>query len=134
MKFNILKTNNLFLYILLFMFILYFAFILYITTTAIIKSNKMVIENYNDMSLLMNKNDAFCESHRGSSDILEKSCGSLTENNCKNTSCCVFTSDSKCVAGGKNGPTFNTDKNGKTIALNYYYNLNKCYGNKCPNF
>jgi hypothetical protein len=86
------------------------------------------------MPLLMNINDAFCESHRGSSDILEKSCGSLTENNCKNTSCCVFTSNSTCVAGGKNGPTFNTDKNGKTNVLDYYYNLNKCYGNKCPNF
>lgn len=133
MKFNIFKNNNLFLFIFLFGFIWYIIFIIYITTKMIFQSNKMVIENFNDMTLLMNKNDSFCESHRGSSDILEQSCGNLTENNCKSVNCCVWTSNNKCVAGGKNGPTFNTDKNGKTKTLDYYYNLNKCYGNKCPN-
>jgi hypothetical protein len=35
------------------------------------------------------------------------------------------------VAGGARGPTFNTDENGKTNNLDYYYYQNKCYGAKC---
>jgi hypothetical protein len=85
-----------------------------------------------DTSLIINKSDAFCESHRGSSGALDNSCGKLTQNNCNSTSCCVWTSDSKCVAGGANGPTFNTESNGKTKELDYYYFQNKCYGNNCP--
>jgi hypothetical protein len=90
------------------------------------------LSNPPDTSIIMNKNDAFCESHRGSSGTLEKSCGKLTQNNCNSTSCCVWTSDNKCVAGGVKGPTFNTDPNGKTKELDYYYFQNKCYGTKCP--
>lgn len=85
-----------------------------------------------DTSIIMNKSDAFCENHRGSSGTLEESCGRLTQNNCNTTSCCVWTSDQKCAAGTANGPTFNTDSNGKTNPLDYYYFQNKCYGEKCP--
>ena len=85
-----------------------------------------------DTSIIQNKSDAFCEHHRGSSHILEQSCGKLTQDNCNSTSCCVWTSNNKCVAGKANGPTFNTDKNGKTNNLDYYYYQNKCYGSKCP--
>lgn len=77
------------------------------------------------------KSDAFCETERGSSGALDKSCGNLTKNNCNTTSCCVWTSDSKCVAGGIQGPTFNSHSNGKTKKLDYYYFQNKCYGEKC---
>ena len=77
--------------------------------------------------------DAFCESYKGSSGGLNSACGNLTNKNCNATSCCVLTSDKKCVAGNANGPTYNTDNNGKTINLDYYYYQNKCYGNKCPN-
>jgi hypothetical protein len=84
-----------------------------------------------DTSIIQNKSDAFCEHHRGSSHILEQSCGKLTQDNCNSTSCCVWTSNNKCVAGKANGPTFNTDKNGKTNNLDYYYYQNKCYGSKC---
>lgn len=83
-------------------------------------------------SIIVNKSDAFCENHRGSSNILEQSCGELTQDNCNSTSCCVWTSNNKCVAGKANGPTFNSDKNGKTKNLDYYYYQNKCYGAKCP--
>ena len=83
-------------------------------------------------SIIVNKSDAFCENHRGSSHILEQSCGELTQDNCNSTSCCVWTSNNKCVAGKANGPTFNTNKNGKTKNLDYYYYQNKCYGSKCP--
>jgi hypothetical protein len=86
-----------------------------------------------DTSIIINSTDAFCESHRGSSYLLEKSCNKLTKNNCNSTSCCVWTNNDKCVAGNSNGPTFNTDDNGKTQNLDYYYYQNKCYGTKCSN-
>ncbi len=84
-----------------------------------------------DTNIIMNKNDAFCESNRGSSGTLEDSCGKLTQDNCNTTSCCVWTSNNKCMAGNETGPTFNTDSNGKTKDLDYYYFQNKCYGAKC---
>lgn len=83
-------------------------------------------------SIAINANDAFCETHRGSSGSLDGSCGKLTKNNCNSTSCCVWTSNDKCVAGGAGGPTFNTGADGKTTSLDYYYFHNKCHGNKCP--
>jgi len=82
-------------------------------------------------SLTTNKGDAFCESHKGNSNILNKSCNNLSHKNCNATSCCIMTSNNKCVAGNKDGPIFNSDKKGKTINLDYYYYQNKCYGNKC---
>lgn len=123
--------------------LLIFSLIVFINTIGInlnpVKSPKKLLEvvtiegltNKPDTSIIMNKNDAFCESHKGASPILNKSCGKLTQKNCTSTSCCVFTSDSKCVAGGAKGPTFNSDKNGKTVNLDYYYYQNKCYGPKC---
>ena len=57
-------------------------------------------------SIVINSHDAFCESQRGSSGSLDGSCGKLTKNNCNTTSCCIWTSDNKCVAGGVGGPTF----------------------------
>jgi len=85
-----------------------------------------------DNPIMMNKSDAFCESYRGSSGSLDDACGKLTQTNCGSTSCCVWTSDKKCVAGGQGGPTFNSDTKGKTKQLDYYYFQNKCYGEKCP--
>lgn len=70
---------------------------------------------------------AFCDLHIGSSSILNGSCGKLTEKNCNETSCCVFTNN-KCVAGNAKGPTYN---NGNTSTSNYYYQ-NQCYGTNCP--
>ena len=70
---------------------------------------------------------AFCDSYRGSSSTLNGACGKLTEKNCNETSCCVFT-NKKCVAGNVSGPTY---KNRNTNAANYYFK-NKCYGAGCP--
>ena len=72
-------------------------------------------------SIIINSNDAFCQNFRGSSGNLDVACGKMTRNNCNDTSCCVWTSDEKCRAGTANGPTFNSDENGKTRALDYYY-------------
>jgi hypothetical protein len=84
-----------------------------------------------DNLVALTKSDAFCQSHSNSSATLNESCGKLTRNNCNTTSCCVWTSDKKCLAGNSDGPTFNTDKNGKTKTLDYYYFQNKCYGKNC---
>jgi len=83
-----------------------------------------------DTSLIMDANKAFCENNSGAN--LDESCKKLTQNNCRDTSCCIWTSKKKCVAGGENGPLFNTNSNGKTKKLGYYYFKDKCYGDKCP--
>ena len=90
------------------------------------------LQNPPDTSIVINKSDAFCEKHRGSSGSLNEECAKLTDKNCGATSCCVLVNGKKCAAGNADGPTFNTDKNGKTKNLDFYYYQNKCYGNKCP--
>lgn len=83
-------------------------------------------------SIPMSKSQAFCDLHKGSSGSLDESCSRLTRENCNDTSCCVWTSNQKCSAGGIDGPTFNTSSNGKTKQLDYYFFKGKCYGSKCP--
>ena len=85
--------------------------------------NVITIEGFEkpDTSIIMNSNNAFCQNFRGSSGKLDSACGKMTRNNCNDTSCCVWTSDGKCRAGNASGPTFNSDENGKTRALDYYY-------------
>lgn len=87
--------------------------------------------NREGLTIINNKSDAFCENKRGASGELDKSCRTLTRDNCTTTSCCVWTSDDKCVAGGADGPTFNSDEKGKTIDLDYYYFKEKCFGKGC---
>ena len=74
--------------------------------------------------------DSFCAAYKGFSNRLNNECGRLTEKNCNETSCCVFTNN-RCVAGGANGPTYNTDSSGKTVTADYYFQ-NQCYGANCP--
>ena len=62
--------------------------------------------------LKTNISQAFCSSKKGFE--LEKACNNLTNYNCNLTSCCVWNSDNKCKAGNVNGPTFNSNSNGKT--------------------
>ena len=83
----------------------------------------------------MTPTTSFCEQSVGDSSSLEQSCNELTEDNCNSTSCCTSTFSngaSKCVAGGADGPTYKTDRNGKLITHEYYYFQNKCYGSDCP--
>lgn len=81
-----------------------------------------------------NKNisDSFCNTFGKDSSKLQEACGRLTGKNCKNIGCCVWTNGEKCLAGGVTGPTYKTDSNGKTLEVDNYYYLNKCYGNNCP--
>jgi len=71
----------------------------------------------------------FCETYRGKSNELEGECNNLAESSCNRTDCCVWTSNSKCSAGGMNGATFKTDQSGNMITIDHYYYKNKCYGN-----
>lgn len=120
-----MKRNNIFVYPMWLVggciFLLYITQMWYLTKT----KEGMV------SSGILAKEDAFCEVHRGKSGMLNESCGKLTQENCTSTSCCVWASPGKCMAGGIKGPTFNTDKHGKTNQLDYYYYQNKCYGSKC---
>jgi hypothetical protein len=89
-------------------------------------------ENIEKMKL--SPSNSFCESYLGNSQELEGGCNQLTESNCAQTSCCVFTKtgeNSKCVAGSLDGPTYKTDKDGKLITMDSYYYLGKCRG-QCP--
>jgi hypothetical protein len=94
----------------------------------------VTIEALNNLStsIPMSKSQAFCDAHKGSGGSLDESCGRLTRGNCNNTSCCVWTSNQKCAAGGIAGPTFNTNPNGSAKKLDYYYFQGKCYGTGCP--
>ena len=69
----------------------------------------------------------FCKSFQGSSNKLQAACSQLTHENCNKTSCCVVLNGMKCVAGNKDGPTFQTAPNGKNIMIDYYYYQNKKY-------
>jgi len=71
--------------------------------------------------LTINPIDGFCESYLGDASNLEQACNRLTKNRCLKTSCCVYSSNNKCVAGSKDGPTYKTDKQGNKIPYDYYY-------------
>ena len=105
-----------------------------------VKDDETVSKKFDFLTMLegmenpisMNKEEAFCENHSGKSLVLEKSCNKLTKGNCNKVGCCGWASPGICVAGGAKGPTFNSDKNGKTINLDYYYYQGKCSGSGCP--
>ena len=82
------------------------------------------LETTQEMSgLKLDPYNSFCNSNT-SSETLNKQCNNLTEFNCNQVGCCVFTSNKKCEAGGRNGATYSPN-------LDYYYYQSKCYGNKC---
>ena len=91
----------------------------------------VTIEGLENNPLTTDGGVAFCDTHKGFDQ--ESSCNKLTEYNCNSTSCCIWTNDNKCKAGNQNGPLFNSDSNGKTIPIEYYYFQNNCYGTNCPN-
>ena len=82
--------------------------------------------------------DSFCQFHSSDKSAVnqEKACGKLTQGNCLNTKCCVWgkmadAAEEKCFAGINTGPVFKTDNSGNSLNVDYYYYMNKCYGN-CP--
>jgi hypothetical protein len=87
------------------------------------------MDNYD--SIMMSPDKSFCKLYEGQSHHLEGACAGLTETNCKSSSCCGWLDGKKCVAGSANGPTYNSDSSGKTLPIDTYYYMNKCYGLGC---
>jgi hypothetical protein len=81
-----------------------------------------------DTSLPTDFATAFCESNQQSGKAIAQSCQKLTQNNCRSTSCCIWTSGQKCQAGNQDGLLF-TSNNSKP--LDYYYYKDTCYGKNC---
>jgi len=81
---------------------------------------------------LANYAASFCKQYEGKSNELEKACGSMTTRNCKESPCCVWVNNQKCVAGSQNGPTYRSDSEGKKTAISQYIFQNICYGTGCP--
>ena len=112
-----------------------FIIIIYFIVTRVIMHNvfssNTYIEHFSS-TISTDKVSGFCNANVGNSNNLNKKCMQLTSDNCKSTSCCVWTSNQQCLAGKADGPTFNTDNNGKTKKLDYFYFENECYGEKCP--
>jgi hypothetical protein len=107
----------------------------YANQTPVELKKVVVIENMStdqdkEIASLTDSSKGFCETYRGKSHELEGECNKLTSERCNTTDCCVFTSNSKCSAGGISGPTYKTDKDGNMITIDSYYYKNKCYG-KC---
>lgn len=127
MKINKMNKKNLLNIIVLFLIFMLFTFIFFYYT----KFKEGLNDMYIDTNLSTNFANSFCESRQLSGDELKNSCQKLTQNNCRSTSCCIWTSNEKCDAGGKDGLLFNTDSNGKPISLDYYYYKDTCYGEKC---
>ncbi len=88
-----------------------------------------IISQRDMAGLNMDPLNSICECNQNKSDLnaLQAQCSQLTEYNCKKMACCVYTSQNRCVAGDRTGPTAEFGGN-----LDYYYYQNKCYGNKCP--
>lgn len=102
-----------------------------VVATAIIES----LINYKDeyeSTVNPNLYDTFCKANSSNSIELNNKCSSLPAATCKMTSCCALVNGTQCAAGGAGGPTFKTDLNGNPINIDYYYYMNKCYGDNCP--
>ena len=66
--------------------------------------------------------NSFCKANTtASSGIINNKCNQLTYKNCNKTDCCIFEKNNKCVAGNTNGPILNTDENGKTKQVTFFY-------------
>ena len=129
------KINKNLLNIVILFFIFYISYIFYISFVFVYFNYINVKEGLKDMyietSLSSDFAKSFCESNQLSGEDSQKKCQTLTQNNCRSTSCCIWTSNEKCHAGGEDGLLFNTDSNGKLIDLDYYYFKDTCYGKKC---
>ena len=127
-------------YIYIFVFLLFTVIIIYniknykkdktftmIETFDINNVNQELNQEISDQVSSLDFSSSFCN------DITKNTakCTSLSKKKCNSVSCCIWTNDEKCVEGDINGPTFNTDENGKTKDIDYYYYKNKCYGPGC---
>jgi len=72
-----------------------------------------------------NLGDSFCEFYGSKPHELELETHKLTFGNCIKNRCTVW-ANNKCLAGGKNGPTYKTENGGKDkIKITDYYYMNQ---------
>ena len=93
-----------------------------VETFSLDQDNSELTKEISDLKL--GSTDSFCQSHLGKSAELETSCGQLTDEGCGQTTCCVLTvgsEENRCMAGGKDGPTFKKDADGNLISMDAYY-------------
>ena len=99
-------------------------------------TQQVTVETFNDTNMQeasiedikLKSVDNFCRNYLGNASELEKACNELSEANCAQPRCCVFTGTGKCVAGAVTGPIFKTDKDGKMITMDTYYYQGACHG------
>ena len=72
---------------------------------------------------------SFCRVSDNNLEDINKKCKKLTKKKCTTVDCCILLNGNKCIAGNKQGPSYDVDIN--TAGNDYYYFKNKCYG-KCP--
>lgn len=79
-----------------------------------------------------------CTSLLGKSEEIEAKCSEQSEDVCKTLDCCVFARNSKagkkggkCVAGGRTGPTYHTNKDGGYTGYDTFHHKGQCYGSGC---
>ena len=73
----------------------------------------------------------FCRENQEDPVNMNTKCAILSNANCKMSECCALVNDDKCMAGDANGPVFKNDSDGKSIPIDSYYYMNKCYGPSC---
>ena len=129
----LLKMNkkNMLNIIILYFMIIGFMYFYYANNTEMTNMKEGLTDIHIDTGLSSDFAKSFCESTNSSGAELQKECQKLTKGNCRSTSCCIWASNEKCYAGGKDGLLFNTESDGKKIELDYYYYKDTCYGKKC---
>ena len=112
-------------------FISIFVICVILLTSSFLFSNSGVVENMSpsEIATITDPGKSIIKTYAGKSSDLETQCNNITQDKCNSLDCCVWTSNSKCVAGGKDGPTFKTNSNGQNIKIDNYYYKNTCYGN-----
>lgn len=67
--------------------------------------------------------NGLCSTYSNDPPTLEKKCNTLSEKNCKITSCCGWLNKTSCVAGNKIGPNYHS-KDGKNITISSWDFMN----------
>ena len=80
---------------------------------------------------MTNGSKNFCSENQEDPVNMNTKCAVLSNTNCKMSECCALVNDDKCMAGDANGPVFKNDSDGKSIPIDSYYYMNKCYGPSC---
>jgi hypothetical protein len=67
--------------------------------------------------------NGMCSAYSNDPPTLEKKCTTLSEKNCKLTSCCGWLNKTKCVAGNNTGPNYHSNGD-KPITLSSWEFMN----------